>query len=128
MKHFQTHRRSNARRLGPENSGRPFEQLRLPSRDLVRMHIENLRQFRKRLLTFQGNQSHLRLESRCMVPARSSSLVMTSPDARQYSPLSGGKSTYRSVQFSRASSVDLGSSFTVIRQMHMVPVGTRQLV
>src|SRR5271170_837418 len=30
---------------------------------------------------------------------------MISPDARQYSPLSGGKSTYRSVQFSRASSV-----------------------
>jgi hypothetical protein len=29
---------------------------------------------------------------------------MISPDARQYSPLSGGKSTYRSVQFSRASS------------------------
>jgi hypothetical protein len=32
---------------------------------------------------------------------------MISPDARQYSPLSGGKSTYRSVQFSRASS-DVG--------------------
>jgi hypothetical protein len=30
---------------------------------------------------------------------------MISPDARQYSPLSGGKSTYRSVQFSRASSI-----------------------
>jgi hypothetical protein len=33
---------------------------------------------------------------------------MISPDARQYSPLSGGKSTYRSVQFSRASSVFAG--------------------
>jgi hypothetical protein len=30
--------------------------------------------------------------------------VMISPDARRYSPLSGGKSTYRSVQFSEASS------------------------
>jgi hypothetical protein len=27
-------------------------------------------------------------------------LVMISPDARRSSPLSGGKSTYRSVQFS----------------------------
>jgi hypothetical protein len=27
-----------------------------------------------------------------------------------------------------SSLVDLGGSFTVIRQMHMVPVGTRQLV
>ena len=32
-------------------------------------------------------------------------LVMSSPDGRRYSPQSGGKSTYRPVQFLEASSV-----------------------
>jgi len=63
---------------------------------------KNLRQFAQRLLTLQGRQGHLRLEGRRVVPA--CRLVIISPDARRYSPLSGGKSTYRSVQISGAGS------------------------
>jgi hypothetical protein len=72
VKHFQIHRWRNARSLGSEKPGRSFEQLRLPGRDLVGMHIENLRQFRQRLLALQRGQRHLRLESRCVVPEWSS--------------------------------------------------------
>src|SRR3954470_467806 len=61
-------------RLGgrPEHPGSPFEQQRLPGRDLVRMNVELLRQFGQRLLALDGGQSHLRLESRAVIPARSS--------------------------------------------------------
>src|SRR3954454_1704255 len=56
----------------PEYPGSPFEQQRLPGRDLVRMDIELLRQFGQRLLALDGGQSHLGLGSRAVVPARSS--------------------------------------------------------
>src|SRR4051812_49203218 len=56
----------------PEYRGSPFEQQRLPGRDLVRMNVELLRQFGQRLLALDGGQSHLRLESRAVIPARSS--------------------------------------------------------
>src|SRR4051794_22224650 len=56
----------------PEYRGSPFEQQRLPGRDLVRMDVELLRQFGQRPLTFDGGQSHLGLESRAVIPARSS--------------------------------------------------------
>ena len=57
----------------PENTGRAFEQLSLPMRDLVRMDIELLRQLGQRLLALDRGQSHLRLERRCVVPAGASS-------------------------------------------------------
>src|SRR5215204_5622971 len=56
----------------PEYPGSPFEQQRLPGRDLVRMDVELLRQFSQRLLALDGGYSHLRLEGRAVVPARSS--------------------------------------------------------
>src|SRR3954454_12351513 len=56
----------------PEYRGSPFAQQRLPGRDLVRMDIELLRQFGQRLLALDGGQSHLGLESRAVIPARSS--------------------------------------------------------
>src|SRR4051794_37244489 len=56
----------------PEYRGSSFEQQRLPGRDLVRMDIELLRQFGQRLLALDGGQSHLGLESRAVIPARSS--------------------------------------------------------
>src|SRR3954453_18504536 len=63
-------------RLGPgfrpEHPGSSFEKQRLPGRDLVRVDVELLRQLGQRLLALEGGQSHLRLESRAVVPARSS--------------------------------------------------------
>ena len=67
------------------------------------MHIEQLRQPGQRPVTLDGGQSHLRLESRC-VWFRRVRFVMVSPDMRQLRPLSGRKSTCRSVQIHRASS------------------------
>ena len=55
----------------PNTAGRALEQLALPVRDLVGVHIEQLRQLRQRLLALDGGQRHLRLEGRCVVPARS---------------------------------------------------------
>src|SRR4051794_20028019 len=56
----------------PEYRGSSFEQQRLPGRDLVRMDIELLRKLGQHLLALDGGQSHLRLESRAVIPARSS--------------------------------------------------------
>src|SRR5271166_3021239 len=39
--------------------------------DLIGVDVELLRQFGQRLLPLNGGQSHLRLEARCVVPARS---------------------------------------------------------
>src|SRR5215204_7581971 len=74
MERFDVDCRCTRLRLGcrPEYPGSPFEQQRLPGRDLVRMDVELLRQFGQRLLAFDGGQSHLRLESRAVIPARSS--------------------------------------------------------
>jgi hypothetical protein len=106
MKHLQIHRRWNVRGVGAEKPGRPFEQLRFPGRDLVRMHVESLRQLGQRLLALQGGKATFALKAG--VWFRRGRLVMISPDVRRYSPLSGGKSTYRSVKIPRASSHEIG--------------------
>jgi hypothetical protein len=62
---------SIAQRIGVA-IGRPIFELRFPDRDLVRMHVELLRKLRKRSIAFDRRNSHFRLESRCVVPARSS--------------------------------------------------------
>src|SRR3954452_24381686 len=60
-----------APRLRAEHPSRPVEKLRLPLGDLVGMNVELLCQLGQRLVASNGGQSHLRLESRCVVPARS---------------------------------------------------------
>jgi hypothetical protein len=47
----------------------PLKELVFPLLDLVRMHVELLGQFNKRLLAPDGGKRHLRLESRAVVPA-----------------------------------------------------------
>ena len=54
-----------------EHAGRAFEKLAFPRRDLVRMNVELLRQLRQRPIALHGGQSHLRLECRRMIAARS---------------------------------------------------------
>jgi hypothetical protein len=56
----------------PEHPGSPFLKLRLPLRDLVGVNVEVLRQLSHRVLAPDGSQRHLRLECRCVVPARAS--------------------------------------------------------
>jgi hypothetical protein len=53
-----------------KNTGSAFQQLPAPRRDLVRMDIKLLRQLGQRLVPFDGGQSHLRLEGRCVIPSR----------------------------------------------------------
>src|SRR5450830_120847 len=89
-------------RRGPEHPGSPFKQLRFPLCDLIGMDVELLRQFCQRLIALDGGQSHLRLEYRCVVPARSSAHCLSC--SRSSSPLSGRNSTYPAVQICRASS------------------------
>jgi hypothetical protein len=57
---------------GTKNIGRSAFELRFPGHDLVGMHVELLRKLRKRSIAFDGRNGHFRLESRCVVPARSS--------------------------------------------------------
>src|SRR5688500_1227161 len=73
MQHRQVRRRSgpHATRFRAEHPSRPVPQQRLPLSDLVGMNVELLCQLGQRLLALDGSQSHLRLESRCVVPARS---------------------------------------------------------
>jgi hypothetical protein len=72
MKNFQIDRsRARFDLVASENPGRSFEALAAPLRDLVRMHVELLRQFRHRLLALDCGQSYLRLESRRVVPGNS---------------------------------------------------------
>src|SRR5687768_12940071 len=73
MEHRQVGRRSGtpATRLRAEHPSRTVEKLRLPLSDLVGMNVELLSQLGQRLVASDGGQSHLRLESRCVVPARS---------------------------------------------------------
>src|SRR4051794_4230234 len=71
MEHRQIHRRPLivAATLRAKQPGCPVEQLRLPLGDLVGMNVELLCQLGQRLLALDGGQSHLRLESRGVVPA-----------------------------------------------------------
>src|SRR5690242_9867839 len=74
MQHRQVHRwtLTVAATLRAKQSGCPVEKLRLPLSDLIGVNVELLSQLGQRLLAPDGGQSHLRLESRCVVPARSS--------------------------------------------------------
>jgi hypothetical protein len=51
-----------------ENTGRAFEKLTLPLRDLIGVDIELLRQLGQRPLALDRGQGHFRLEGRCVVP------------------------------------------------------------
>src|SRR4051812_5546401 len=73
MQHRQVHRwtLTVAATLRAKQSGCPVEKLRLPLSDLVGMNVKLLCQLGQRLLALDSSQSHLRLESRCVVPAGS---------------------------------------------------------
>ena len=68
---FPDHDRRCGLRLAVEHARCPIEELIAPLRDLVRMHVELLRQLDDRLLAPHGCKGHLRLEGRRMVPPRS---------------------------------------------------------
>jgi hypothetical protein len=51
-----------------ENTGRAFEKLTFPLRDLIGVDIELLRQLGQRPLALDRGQGHFRLEGRCVVP------------------------------------------------------------
>src|SRR5690606_5148459 len=55
-----------------EDACRPLKKLVFPLFDLVGVHVELLGQFHQRLLTSNGGECHLCLESRAVVPAGSS--------------------------------------------------------
>src|SRR5680860_1395406 len=57
---------------------RPPQELGLPLRDLVRVHIETRGQLRQRLVAFDGGYRHLRFEYRCVVTAGSSHALCSS--------------------------------------------------
>ena len=54
-----------------EHPSRAFEKLGFPLGDLIGVDVKLLRQLGERLLPLHGGQSHLRLEGRGVVPARS---------------------------------------------------------
>ena len=62
----------SARRVRAKDARRSLQELRAPLRDLVGMHVELLSQLGQRPLALDGGQRHLGLESRAVVPARSS--------------------------------------------------------
>src|SRR3954462_4668344 len=72
MEHRQRRTLTVAATLRANQPSCPVEKLRLPLGDLVGMNVELLCQLGQRLLALDGSQSHLRLECRCVVPARSS--------------------------------------------------------
>src|SRR6202165_2489873 len=53
-----------------ENIGSPAFELRLPRCDLIRVDVELLRQLSQCSIALDGGKRHLRLEGRCVVPAR----------------------------------------------------------
>ena len=57
---------------GAENIGSTALKLRLLRCDLVGVKVELLGKLGQRSITLDGGKRHLRLESRCVVPARSS--------------------------------------------------------
>ena len=52
--------------------GSPYLKLRLPLRDLIGVDVELLRKLSQGSFALDGGKRHLRLKSRCVVPARSS--------------------------------------------------------
>src|SRR3546814_5728370 len=69
VKLLHVHHRRRGARTAPEHLGGTVEKLRPPSRDLVRMNVELLRQLRQRLLATDRRQGHLRLERPTLVPS-----------------------------------------------------------
>src|SRR5665811_2371838 len=57
---------------GTENIGSPALKLRFPRCDLIGVDVELLRKLSQRSIALDGGKRHLRLEGRCVVPARSS--------------------------------------------------------
>ena len=57
---------------GTEHIGSPALELRLPRCDLIGVDVELLRKLSQRSIALDGGKRHLRLEGRCVVPARSS--------------------------------------------------------
>ncbi len=55
-----------------ENIGSRAFELSLPRRDLIGVDVELLRELRQRPIALDRRKRHLRLEGRCVVPARSS--------------------------------------------------------
>src|SRR6478609_7058817 len=74
VQHLHIHhwRCLESRIIRPKYPGDTLQHLCLPGRDLVRVHIILLSQLGQRLLSLDGGQRHLGLESRCMCPAYSS--------------------------------------------------------
>jgi hypothetical protein len=54
------------------NSRVSDDKLGFPRCDLIEVHVELLRQLSQCSITLDGSKRHLRLEGRCVVPARSS--------------------------------------------------------
>src|ERR1035441_3743230 len=81
----------------------PALKLSFPGRNLIGVDIKVLGQLCYRPVTLDGGKRHLRLEGRCVVPARSS--VHGLSCSRRSSPLSGRNSTYRTVQISGTGSL-----------------------
>src|SRR5476651_909812 len=79
-------------------------ELGFPGRHLIGVDVEMLGQLGQRPIALDGGKRHLRLESRAVVPARSS--VHGLSCSRRSSPLSGRNSTYRLVQISGTGSFD----------------------
>src|ERR1035437_2931818 len=59
-------------RTETENIGSPALKLRFPRCDLIGVDVELLRKLSQRSIALDGGKRHLRLEGRCVVPARSS--------------------------------------------------------
>ena len=92
---------------GAKQLRRPIQQLGLPLRDLVRVHIELACQLRKCPVAAHCGKSHLRLELCRVVTAGSSAhLSLLSPRALSC-PQSVSDSTYPPVQISGATSMEL---------------------
>lgn len=77
-----------------EHIGSLAFKLSLPRRDLIGVDVELLGRLSQRSIALHGGQRHLRLEGRCVVPARSSAHCR-SRFAGIACPLSGRNSTYR---------------------------------
>jgi hypothetical protein len=71
MEHRQVYRRplTVTAALRSKYPSRTVGKLRLPLGDLIGVNVELLSQLGQRFLTLYSSQSHLRFESRCMVPA-----------------------------------------------------------
>src|SRR5436190_8255836 len=97
--HVDGRRRGSVAAAGTEYIRCPFLKLRFPRCNLIGVDVELLRKLSQCTIALDGRECHLRLEGRCVVPARSSLQ-------------SGRNSTYRPVQISGAGSVSSGSLAT----------------